>query len=166
MARFNAVRRVWRPAGLVVNAAEEGRPEPLAFPKTQPENQFDFTNVATALAPGTTVTQAIFTAEEGFKAGVIAGLGLGFNVPWGYRQVRIHILVNGGLPSNYLFRHFVDAVTWQGSLPPFSIGSIEEMASVRIPFPANARLEIRFQNLSGETTFVCAIRFWGWFFGD
>ena len=127
---------------------------------------FDATVRVASLTASATVTRTVFTQEERIKGGWIRYLGYEFNNPHGFFQVRTTLLINGGTPSNYIFKT-VDATSeYQGSFPTSQIGTIENPTSVFIFLPSNALVEVRFVNANANEAFSATVRLVGWSFGN
>lgn len=124
-----------------------------------------------SLTAASTITQRVLQDVSLAKGGVIRRLGYTFSQPHGYLQVRTTVLINGSPPSDYLFRA-VDASSptqaYQGSLPPFQIGSPAgcEMADVFIKLPSDAVIEMRFENASATEAFSFDFRLTGWVYRE
>lgn len=128
---------------------------------------FDATIRIPQLAAGTTSTQTVFTQEEGIKAGWIRGIGWEFSSPHAYFKVQTSILINGGAPSQYIFKQITAGTgAYSGSLPMFQMGSPVNPADVFISLPANALLEIRFVNNAADQAFSGWFRIKGWSFAN
>lgn len=128
---------------------------------------FDVTVRVPTIGAGATVTQRVFGVEDQIKQGWIRRVGYHFNTPNGYFQVQTTILINGGTPSNYIYKT-VDAGTgaYQGSLPPDQIGTIDEPAETFIRLPNNAVIDVRFINNNTVQSFTGVVRLWGWYLGE
>lgn len=135
----------------------------FVYPRTQ-DQFFDLVVRVPTITAGGTTTQRVFTQEEGIKKGWIRRLGYTFNTPNAYFQVRTSLLINGGSPSNYLFKT-IDPVTgnYQGSFPTLQLGTIAAPAEVFIALPNNAVIDIRFINSNTVQSFSGGVRLWGWY---
>lgn len=160
-----------RPPVPSIGQTQVSRAEPFVadgWIDPRPRDQlFDVGIRVPSLAAGATITQRILEDQSLVQGGVIRRLGYSFSQPHGYLQVRTTVLVNGAPPIDYLFRT-VDALSatqaYQGSLPPFQIGSPVEMANVFIKIPSQAVLEARFVNGSATEAFSFFFRLWGWLY--
>lgn len=179
--RFRDVRRRRRIAMYLVNQprppvpsigqTQVSRAEPFVadgWIHPRPADQlFDVGIRVPSLTAGTTITQRVLEDQSLVQGGVIRRLGYFFSQPHGYLQVRTTVLINGAPPIDYLFRT-VDAVAagqpFQGSLPPFQIGTPIDMTEVFIKIPSQAVLEVRFVNASATETFSFFFRLWGWLY--
>lgn len=130
---------------------------------------FDIGIRVPSLTAAATLTQRVLQDVSLAKGGVIRKIGYSFSQPHGYLQVRTTILINGSPPSDYLFRT-VDAGTqaFQGSLPPFQIGSPAgcEMADVFIKLPSESVIEVRFVNAAAAEDFSFDFRMTGWVYRE
>jgi len=162
------------PPGSAPGVGEVGRvpagghsfvPDGMIFPRAD-VTWFDVSIRSASLLPSTTTTRVVFTQEERIKGGWIRYLGYEFNNPHGFFQVRTTLLINGGPPSNYIFKTVDAAGTYEGSFPTSQIGTIENPTSVFIFLPSNALVELRFVNNSTTEPLSATVRLVGWSFGN
>lgn len=152
-----------------ISRAEPFQADGWVWPRPQ-DQHFDVGIRVPELLPSATTRQRVLQDVSLAKGGVIRKIGYQFNQPHGFAQVRTTILINGGTPIDYLFRT-VDAsapATFQGSLPPFQIGSPAggEMADVFIKLPDNSVIELEFVNASTTEEFSFFFRLTGWLFTE
>lgn len=138
------------------------------YPKPQ-DTIFDVIVRVPNLPAATTSLQSVFAVEDRIKGGWIRGLGYGFNNPHGFFQVQTFLLVNGAVPSRYVFKTVTAGAAptvYSGSFPPVQIGSIQEPANVFILLPSSGVVDVRFVNNSADEAFSAVVRLWGWNFGN
>ena len=140
-------------------------PDGMIFPRPD-VTFFDAVIREPTIAVSATTTRTVFTQEERIKGGWIRELGYGFNNPHGFFQVRTFLLINGGTPSNYIFKTVDPTGVYQGSFPTSQIGSVEKPTPVFIFLPSNALVEVRFVNNSADEIFSATVRLKGWSFGS
>lgn len=139
-------------------------PDGMIFPRAD-VTFFDAIIREPSLGVSATTTRDVFTQEERIKGGWIREIGYGFNNPHGFVQVRTFLLINGGTPSNYIFKTVDPTGVYQGSFPSAQIGTIETPTSVFIYLPSNALVQVRFVNNSADEIFSAMVRIKGWSFG-
>jgi len=140
-------------------------PDGMVFPRAD-VTWFDVTIRSASLPANTTTTRVVFTTEERIKGSWIRYLGYEFNNPHGFFQVRTTLLINGGPPSNYIFKTVDATGTYEGSFPTSQIGTIENPTSVFIFLPSNSLVELRFVNNSTTEALSATVRLVGWSFGN
>lgn len=143
-------------------------PDGMIYPR-QDVTFFDVTVREPSIPVSATTLRTAFTQEERIKAGWIRYLGYEFNNPHGFFQVRTSLLVNGGVPSNYIFKTVDSSLPtgqYEGSFPTAQIGTIEEPTSIFVAIPSNALIQVRFINNSATEVFSSTVRLVGWSFGN
>lgn len=145
-------------------AAKGFVPDGYIYPRPS-DIQFDVTVRVPDLGAGATTELQAYINPAQSKGGWIRKIGYGFNNPHGFLHVRTFLLVDGHVPSNYMFRT-VDAATgaFQGSLPPVQIGTLATPADIFVELGQGSRVSIRFVNANTEQAFSCAVRIYGWSF--
>lgn len=137
----------------------------MVYPR--PSSSFFDKFLRVTIATSATATQVVFRQFQGAKGGWLRGIGYDFDDPEGFFAVKITPLVNGGTPNRYAFAT-IDAANpltvYEGSLPPFQIGSPQKPADVFIYLPANGLFELRFVNSSAEAAYTAMVRLTGWTF--
>lgn len=137
----------------------------MVYPR--PSSSFFDKFLRVTIAASTTLTQTVFRSFHGAKGGWLRGIGYDFDDPEGFFAVKITPLVNGGPSNRYAFATIDPSsplTVYEGSLPPFQIGSPQSPANVFIYIPANGLFQLRFVNGSADAPYTALVRLTGWTF--